>query len=82
MYLKFKTRHKGNNMNLYKISTKKTSAWGRVTPKPLYVISEDKDRAVKYAQDKLIDGIAVKSVSYLGSCVSGVMFIPETKSSK
>lgn len=60
---------------LYKISTKRTNVWSSKIPKPLYVVSTDKESAKKFAVTNLKDGLSVSKITLLGLQVGGTVFV-------
>ena len=50
---------------LFRISTKKTDAWSRKDPKPVYFVAKTKEEAKEWADKNLADGLSVASVSKL-----------------
>lgn len=66
-------------MYLFRISLKPTDVWGpfygrRKSLKPIYVVAETGDAAIRYAEEYKRPGLSIKSVSRLAEQLGDHMF--------
>ncbi len=59
---------------LFRISTKCTDVWSRSTPKPVYVVCESKEDAIKFAEDRLNKGLVASKITRLGEQIATSIF--------
>lgn len=59
---------------LYRISTKQTDVWSRVTPKPVYFVASSKQEAAAWAVENLAKGLSVSKITRLARQVGGHIF--------
>lgn len=60
---------------LFRISTKKADVWSNKKPKPVYFVASSKAEAEDWASRNLQAGLAVASISCLGSQIATSIFV-------